>query len=269
MKSRFYITAAVALLLSANMSLYANDDIEARYQSAKSGAWELVIDEKLSDFDSSEWVYDGEKGHLTVDESGLTVTSGPEAHVNAHHSVLWNKQKLSGDLKVEYDFTRLDNSDAGSVNIIYLHAQGSGVGEYTEDIMEWNHLRTEPAMKVYFNNMKTYHISYAVTLGESDKNPYEYVRARMYNPLAESGLTGTDLKPEYYQTGLFKVGVKYHITVTLVGDMLYMEVEGDGVRRLMHFNVDASTRLEEGYLGFRLMWTRSSKFANLKVYEGR
>ncbi len=251
----------------------SEQEIIDEYIATQRGAkWSITLDEKLSDYDSTEWVFDGEKGTIEITTEGIIVSAGAEVGQNAHNAVLWNRRKLRGDVKVEYDYTRIDSLewDRGNVNIIYIHAQGKGEAPYSKDIMEWNHLRTIPAMTLYFNNMLTYHISYAaISNGRNGMQRYEYVRGRMYNPTADKGLAGTDLVPEYRETGLFKTGVKYHITVTLAGDKLYMEVEGDSRHELIYFDIDESTRLEDGYLGFRMMAGRSAKYANLKVYESK
>ncbi|MCB9247654.1 MAG: hypothetical protein H6613_03530 [Ignavibacteriales bacterium] len=51
--------------------------------------------------------------------------AGNEAHNDTCHTVLWTKQSFSGDVKIEYDYTRIDTSNIG-VNIIYILATGSG-----------------------------------------------------------------------------------------------------------------------------------------------
>ncbi len=240
--------------------------IEALYKKGRADKWVEVISDPLTSYDSSDWVLDGRKSRVDVDEKGLILSAGAVIEDNAYHTVLWHREMLYGDVMVEYDYTRIDKSAQGSVNIIYLLAQGSGVGEYTKDIMEWNHLRVIPDMRTYFNNMNTYHISYAVQKTDRAKED-DYIRARRYNPTAGNGLHDTDLQPEYYDVHLFKPGVKYHITVMLRGDKMFMEVEGDGERRLFWFGVDTKTKLTEGYLGFRHMWGRSARYANLKVYQ--
>lgn len=254
------------------MSVPSQQIVEKYIATKRGSKWSITLDEKLSDYDSTEWVLDGEKGTIDVTEEGIIFLAGAEVGQNAHNAVLWNRRKLSGDVKVEYDYTRIDSLDweRGNVNIIYIHAQGKGEAPYTKDIMEWNALRTIPDMRLYFNNMLTYHISYAaISNGRNGMQRYEYVRGRMYDPTADKGLAGTDLLPEYRETGLFKTGVKYHITVTLAKDKLYMEVEGDSRHELMYFDVDESTRLNDGYLGFRMMAGRGAKYANLKVYEAK
>ncbi len=257
------------ICLAYVISVNAESSQEQDFVKSQEGDWRLVIDEPMSNFNSTDWVFDGLEGHLYVTEQGLRVTSGPEVYVDAHHTVLWNKQLLHENVMLEYDYTRLDESKAGSVNIIYLLAQGSGISPYEKDIMQWNHLRTVPAMRVYFDNMCTYHISYAVTRCPDEEIQKDYIRGRLYNPTAGKGLKGTDLVPEYEDVCLFKKDITYKILVLLRDNRMYMQVEGDNKKRLFYFDINPETRLKQGYLGFRQMWGRSALYANLKVWELR
>ena len=124
--------------------------------------------------------------------------------------VLWTKQSFEGDLKIEYDYTRIDN-ETRCVNILYIQATGSGKGPYARDISQWNELRKVPAMATYFNHMHAYHISYAA-FPNSGENRVSYIRARRYLPEGK-GLKGTELAPDYDPQGFFAQGVTHHITV--------------------------------------------------------
>ncbi len=126
-----------------------------------------------------------------------------------------------GDLKIEYDYTRLD-AETRCVNILYVQATGSGLGPYSKDITEWNELRRIPAMRMYFNHMNTYHISYAAFPNNEDTT--SYIRARRYKA-DESGLSGSDLKPDYFPVGLFEMGVPHKITVIKRARELNIRVE--------------------------------------------
>ena len=116
--------------------------------------------------------------------------------------VLWTKQSFKGDLKIEYDYTRLDN-ETRCVNILYIQATGSGEEPYVKDITEWNELRRVPAMKMYFDHMHAYHISYAAWRGD-------YIRGRRYLPLAGKRLVKLKrwLKPFNRSAGLVPFAVR-------------------------------------------------------------
>ena len=82
-----------------------------------------------------------------------------------------------------------------------------------------------------------------------------------------NNLNGTDLKPEYYNTGLFKIGVTYHIKVIKYGDQLYMNVTGDGKNETFYFDGSSAPVITKGRIGLRQMFTRNSRYANFKVYS--
>lgn len=117
---------------------------------------------------------DGDSAAVSTDDSGMTfdATNG--------YAVLWTKEIFEGDVRIEYDFRRLDSYNRG-VNIIYIQAIGDGEERHAEDITKWSEARSDAAMSDYFNNMHAYHISYAAF---DLRQGFEYVRARRYMPLA-------------------------------------------------------------------------------------
>lgn len=76
------------------------------------------------------------------------------------------------------------------MNILYVLAAGKYQGAYNKDIANWASLRTVPAMKAYFNNMHTYHLSYAA---------YD---------LNNNGMKNTELSYSYDHTVFFQTGIK-------------------------------------------------------------
>ncbi|MFM8886595.1 MAG: hypothetical protein ACKOKC_09305, partial [Chthoniobacterales bacterium] len=90
-----------------------------------------------------KWFLDGEIGAAETTPAGLRVSGGPRFGQDAHHTVLWTKDSFEGDVKIEYDYTRLDFENR-AVNILFIHATGSGTGPYARDITEWNELRKVP-----------------------------------------------------------------------------------------------------------------------------
>jgi hypothetical protein len=175
----------------------------AAFEQAAGGAWREVFSDSCTGDWKQRWFLDGEIGTVKTGPEGMELIAGPEFKNDAHHMVLWTKDSFEGDLKIEYDYTRLDD-ETRCVTILYIQATGSGEGEYHKDIAKWSELRRVPAMATYFNHMHTYHISYAAFPNDADTT--SYVRARRYMP-ERSGLKGTDLEPDYFPTGLFETGV--------------------------------------------------------------
>ena len=193
--------------------------------------------------------------------SGMELTAGPEFKNDAHHMVLWTRESFAGDLKIEYDYTRLDD-ETRCVNILYIQATGSGEGPYANDISKWNELRRVPAMRMYYDHMHAYHISYAAFPNNEDAT--SYIRARRYLPDA-SGLKGTDLEPDYYPRGLFKKGVPHKITVIKKARELFMRIENAEQTYYCHMTNPDLPPIDEGRVGLRHMFTRSSRYQNFRI----
>jgi hypothetical protein len=72
------------------------------------------------------------------------------------------------------------------------------------------------------------HVSYAAfKVGNTDPKA-DHIRARRYMPLAGKGLKGTDLKPDYFETGLFQKGVPHKVTVIKTDRDLFMHIRDLG-----------------------------------------
>ncbi|MFW6270862.1 MAG: hypothetical protein ACOC4G_12380 [Bacillota bacterium] len=164
---------------------------------------------------------------------------------------------IRGDLKIEYNYTKLDEF-VKAVNIIYIQATGSGEGPYKEDIMDWAHLREVPSMNKYYDNMHTYHISYAAAPG-TDR---EYIRARRYTA---SGLGGTEIKPDYNPDDFFAPGVKHHISIIKLSRKLYMYIKNPEKSIFCYWHNTDYPPVEEGYVGLRHMYTQIGRYQDFRI----
>ena len=254
----------LALLLAFTVSqARAEADKDAKehaaFQHAAAGNWQEVFADDGTGSWKEKWFLDGEVGTVTNTPEGMTLTAGPESKNDAHHMVLWTKQEFAGDLKIEYDYTRTDEASQ-FVTILYIQATGSGKGKYAKDITKWNELRKVPAMSTYYDNMNTYHLSYAVAPGNKDS----YIRARRYLPHAQ-GLKGTELKPDYFNPTLFSTGVKHHITVIKRDRDLHMRITTPDQVQYCHFKNQNLPVITEGRIGLRHMFTRSARYGNVQI----
>jgi hypothetical protein len=202
-------------------------------------------------------------GSVENSTNGMQLTAGPEFENDAHHIVLWTKENFTGDLKIEYDYTRVD-SETRAVCILYIEATGSGKGPYANDIAEWNGLRRVPAMNIYFNHMNALHISYAAfpTDGEV-REPY--IRGRRYMPETGKAMKGTALLPDYFPKGLFEPRVPHHITVIKKGKEIFMRIENGEQDYICHMSNADLPPVTEGRIGLRHMYTRSALYKNFRV----
>jgi hypothetical protein len=236
------------------------------FREAEKAGWKTAFaDPCIKDW-KKHWTLDGRKAKITNSDRGMDYYAGPKFGDDAHHAVLWTRQSFSGDLRVDYEFTRLDDSKQGAVVILYLLATGSGKGPYKKDISKWSGLRRVAAMKTYFNNMNTLHISYAAYAfrAKVGKKTADYVRARRYMPLEGKGLKGTELKPDYSRTGLFKRGVPHRITVIKRGRNVLMRVKNKDKEMFFHWK-NTLAPVSEGRIGLRHMYTRAARYRDFKV----
>jgi hypothetical protein len=259
--------ALSVVLLLPLAALGAPDPAQDRaaFEEADAGPWkEVFFDNGTGDW-RDKWFLDGEIGAVENSPSGMRLSGGPRFGDDAHHMVLWTKDSFEGDVKIEYDYTRLDFENR-AVNILFIHATGSGNGPYARDITEWNELRKVPAMETYFNNMNLYHLSYAAfPLDGIDTTAY--IRGRRYMPDTGKGLEGTDFTPDYFPQGLFEPGVPHHITVIKRGTDIHMRIKNDQRVYYCKMSNTALPTVTEGRLGLRHMYTRSARYKNFRVSE--
>lgn len=264
---KMYGRIAVVMLLAMGVSQVradAEEDAKERtaFEQAAAVNWQEVFSDSGTGDWRKQWFLDGEVGAVTNSLEGMTLTAGPEFKNNAHHMVLWSKRSFVGDLKIEYDFTRLDE-ERRCVTILYIQASGSGKGRFEKDITTWCYLRKVPAMSTYYDNMHTYHLSYAA-FGDTGKEQTSYIRGRRYMP-HRTGLKGTELTPDYHFDTLFATGVKHHITVIKRDRDLHLRIENpDGVR-YCHLHNGKLPVVTEGRIGLRHMFTRSARYLNFRI----
>lgn len=145
----------------------------------KSKQWQLEFKDSGTKDWHYKWFLDGLQANVTNSKAGMLFTAGATAGEDSDHAVLWTKDSFKGNLKMEFNFTRKDAATKWAI-ILYLQATGIGTAPYVEDISKWNNLRTIPAMKTYFTNMKALHISYSSFENDNNDSQKDYVRVRQY-----------------------------------------------------------------------------------------
>jgi Domain of unknown function (DUF1961) len=270
---KWFVLVTIALVISA-MGAEAiqpePQDIgpsmeEQRYLELVDADWDEAFFDACTENWKDNWLLDGQEARITHSDRGMDFFAGDQAGDDASHAVLWTLKSFAGDIKIEYEYTRLDEANR-FVTILYIQATGSGDGPYQKDIMRWVDRRAVPSMRTYFNHMNTYHISYAAYGVENDDPAEDYIRARRYMPETPRGLEGTDLQPDdYARTGLFATGVPYKITVIKSGDKLYMHIAGKDNTLLCHWDTESFPAIAEGRIGLRHMYTRAARYRNFRV----
>lgn len=234
---------------------------KAAFAAADQEPWRSFFFDSCNGDWKEQWFPDGEIGTVTTGPECMELTAGPEFLNDAHHMVLWTKESFEGDVKIEYEYTRFDD-ETRCVNILYIQATGNGEAPYVKDIAEWRELRRVPAMRLYFNQMDTYHISYAAF--PNDEDTTSYIRGRRYLP-SKGGLEGTGLEPDYYPEGLFKPGVPHKITVIKQDRDLFMRVKNLDQVCFFHMRNSDLPIITEGRIGLRHMFTRSARYKDFRV----
>ncbi len=221
--------------------------------------WKTAVSDSGCEDWRNHWFLDGVNSRIyNHPEHGMEIYSGARLYEDADHTVLWTKQAFTGDIKISYEFTRLDNADK-CVNIIYLLATGSGVPPYDTDISKWNDLRVIPAMNMYFDHMHTYHISYAAFGMEKQE---KYIRARRY---VCDGLNGTEMSPDYEPESFFAPMKKQNLTFIKKGSTLYFHIQCEDKQKLCSWEIPGNDILCEGRVGLRQMYTRNSRYKNIEI----
>jgi hypothetical protein len=247
--------------LFAQTGKYFKEDSTKQFSALKEAEWEDVLYDPCTQDWTNSWSLDGLKATVKNGTNGMDFTAGPEALNDSHHAVLWTKQDFRGDLKIEYEYTRLDG-EIKMVNIIYIQATGSGRNGFDEDISTWADKRTVPSMRTYFENMNTYHISYAAFGMKNTVPGKDYIRGRRYMC---RGLKGTELDNEYENTGLFAPSVPHKITIIKRDRDIYMHIRNKQKEMLCHFRNTKFPPITEGKIGLRHMFTRGARYKDFKV----
>lgn len=218
----------------------------------------------------AKWMLDGQRSKVINSDKGMELVAGPEYGNDTCHTVLWTKQSFQGDICIEYDYTRTDTATR-CVNILYFHATGKGGADHPSDIALWNNKRVVPHMRTYFNNMNTYHISYAAFSAKAYSGSNDYIRLRRYDPNRE-GLGGTNIPGDQFETGLFKTNETYHIRVTKYKNEIKMHIQNtqeNSDSLSCKWDVSKYPLYESGRIGFRHMYTRNARYHNIKVWALR
>jgi hypothetical protein len=211
-----------------------------------------------------KWVIDGHRADIRNTPEGMIFTAGPVQGDNSCHAVLWSKQSFAGDMKVEFDFTRLDTVNR-YVNILYFHAQGIG-GNCPEDIHSWSDKRSIPFMKTYFQKMNLLHISYAA-FGNNNDDDDNYLRVRRYPVTKERTFKQIEVEPTIEKTGFFQAGILHKMCFVKTKDKLALRIKTEDSALYHVWDTTEVAPPESGSLGIRHMWTKCSRYKDVKIYS--
>ncbi len=260
----FLITCCFFVYCSSSYS-QATDSTVKLFEELNRLPWGAQVSSFTGSSWQEHWTVDGYRAEIKSTPKGTLFCAGPIARDNGSHAVLWTKENFSGSIKIEFDYTRADDISR-FVNIIYIQATGIGTPPFVEDIQAWDSLRTIPTMSKYFKNMNAYHISFAAFGMDNEDAANDYVRARRYPVLPGGNFSkDTAIQPDYFQTGLFQPGVKYHITIIKKENHLVMQVSAEDTEKVFYWNTSTFPTIESGRVGVRHMYTRCAIYNNLII----
>jgi len=242
--------------------------INCKNQTRSTQKNNLVFKDSGTENWQDKWTLDGLKAEVLNSDLGMEFKAGKQHGNDSAHAVLWTKKVFTGNFKITYEYTRTDTVTR-CVNILYLLASGKGSEEYPKDISLWKEKRKVPKMSKYFNNINTYHISYAAFDSKIYSGDHDYIRMRKYNP-NKKGLGNTDIKPDYFNTGLFKPFVNYKIEVIKTDGFIKMDIENaknPKERLICKWDISKVNDLKSGRIGLRHMYTRSAIYKNFEIYQ--
>ncbi|TNJ44954.1 DUF1961 family protein [Tamlana fucoidanivorans] len=225
--------------------------------------WKLVFQDDCTEDWTKQWTLDGLVATVENTPEGMHFKAGPEARNDAHHAVLWTEESFSGDVKIEFDYMKTDDANK-YVNILYVQATGDEEGVYEKDISEWTHLREVPKMRMYFENMNTFHISFSAF--GNDGAGLHYVRARRYPKPKVKPFNSIVVEPSYDMQGLFEKGKIYHITAIKTSEKLSFKMEHQNETQYFEWDITKVAPISEGRIGLRHMYTRTAIYKNFKIY---
>ncbi len=260
MNSMKNLTAmAFAMMISPSFSEQtAKQEIsaaQAAFEKAEQRGWKTTFEDPCTSDWKEKWFLDGEVGTVTNSPKGMELKSGPDHENDAHHMVLWTKDSFEGDLKIDYDFTRL-NPDSFGVFIIYIQATGCGDEGFDKDITKWSDHRKVPGMGKYFRNMDTYHVSYACG----------YIRGRRYNTEVKRMNGHSELTPDFEDIhDIFQTGVPHKLTFIKTEREILMRVSSEKNTRYFQMTNDKWPVVTGGRIGLRQMYTKWGRYANFKI----
>ena len=241
----------------------AQQDNHSDHES-KAG-WRIAFADDGSGDWTDNWFLEGDRATVENTPDGFILTAGHPAHGDSSHAVLWTHAEFGGDLKIEYDYTRLDTMvSVNAVNILYIQATGLGTEDSPIDITRSTESRRVPTMSKYYLGMNTLHISYSTT----GPRRSHYVSARRYPATSQEAFPDeTQFQPIYEDVPLFEPGRTYHITVVKEGGRLSMLAESGDVSRRFEWDTRQFPEVDIGRIGLRHMRGRSSQYGGFTVYS--
>ncbi|HMR30881.1 MAG TPA: hypothetical protein PKA13_24950 [Geminicoccaceae bacterium] len=201
---------------------------------------------------------------ITRSAASLRVTSCPVGGTGSRAAMVWAKRKLSGGIKIEFEYTHFSATpvSGGSMSGLMLFASGDGSAGWPTDVTTWG---AQCCGNPSGYGPKTWGLQLNFA-SRNDPRGNTLMRLR--------GLKGT--KSSYEEIGLstpdfpFVNSRTYKFTVVRNGSKVTISVRDNvtNITKTLVANHPYIGSLKPGWVGFRQMAGRSSRFANLKISTG-
>jgi len=266
----FLLSGYLLLSLSQSCSPEKHENPEA---SNTDSSAQILFSDSMSENWKENWFLDGEKATLEHRDDGLFFSGGtvtkmddPEEY-HAHHAVLWTKQEFEGDIRISYQWKRMESSDYGAI-LLYVQAQGVGEEPYAKDISKWNELRRIPSMDKYFKNMDLLSLSIRENLRCKrypwfDREGNKYQAGGLIEPMVD------------YQDEIVE-GRIYDIVVEKRNPTISMRITDTETGKVIINHTWDTSKIDErvepdqvtkGRIGLRHMSTRQAIYKDFKVEQ--
>ena len=112
--NKFIIWVLICLLPA-----FGSEENKKEFEKLKKAEWKLSFEDKCAGTKwQDKWFLDGIKSKVTNNKKELTIDTADG------FAVLWTKKEFKGDVRIEYEFQRVDNFKEQGVNILYIQATG-------------------------------------------------------------------------------------------------------------------------------------------------
>lgn len=232
--------------------------------------YNILFEDSLMSNWQEKWFLDGLEATLEHRDDGLYFAGGtitkdddPEQY-HAHHAVLWTKQVFEGDIRIQYEMTRVDTSNYGNT-LLYIQAQGIGGEPYVKDIAQWSQLREIPNMSIYFEKMDLISVSFRENI-RCKRYPWKDQQGEWY---PQRGL----IEPMVDYIGMIP-GKRYAVEVDKRASSVILRLfDAETKELLINSTWDINEVAEElepvqkGRIGIRHMSTKQFIYKNFKVEQ--
>ena len=235
--SRYSVAAAAIVAIAISL-------VSAPESVAQSDLQLIFADDGTSGTWQDKWFLDG-PANVDYTDDGMVFDASP----GSGEAVLWAKPIVRGDVRIEYDYTHID--DASNPYVVILFIQAQGTGDRAADISTWQ--RPVASYPIYHGEMSNYSITYD--------------NAAQHRAGAAQPRPGCRGRVQIRGHVRARRDVPHHgreIGRGLLDDR--NERAHRGVAHLRLHGQRVQGAIEEGRIGLRHMDDRSSRYGNFKIW---